>query len=281
MADPRLTASLTPSAFPLRSRKRQASRHTSRPFRNCPQSSGTAAMFGRKKSETEDRKMSDAPDDLGIPMKPARNIPDERARPERNVAPLGPRRATAAAPGTPADPPRAAQEARGRPISARARPAGRCRRPRRCRAPQRRRSAQADRRPRDLAVRRDQLLRQADHRRQRRSQSAELPRCRARRIGPVQGLGDDRRDRGARPLRGQSDRAQAPLIRATGTGFRHDPLRPDRDRVRRPDLGRHTGHRRQRAARDVRKPRRVLTAFVPASYRSARGAEGWPGFAAG
>jgi cytoskeletal protein CcmA (bactofilin family) len=29
-------------------------------------------MFGRRRPENEDRKMSDAPDDLGIPMKPAR-----------------------------------------------------------------------------------------------------------------------------------------------------------------------------------------------------------------
>jgi cytoskeletal protein CcmA (bactofilin family) len=29
-------------------------------------------MFGRKRTETEDRKMADASDDLGIPMKPAR-----------------------------------------------------------------------------------------------------------------------------------------------------------------------------------------------------------------
>jgi cytoskeletal protein CcmA (bactofilin family) len=29
-------------------------------------------MFGRRRSENEDHKMSDAPDDLGIPMKPAR-----------------------------------------------------------------------------------------------------------------------------------------------------------------------------------------------------------------
>src|SRR5258708_39042771 len=29
-------------------------------------------MFGRKKTETEDRKMADTSDDLGIPMKPAR-----------------------------------------------------------------------------------------------------------------------------------------------------------------------------------------------------------------
>src|SRR5438105_4274546 len=31
-------------------------------------------MFGRKRSETEDRKMADASDDLGIPMKPARPL---------------------------------------------------------------------------------------------------------------------------------------------------------------------------------------------------------------
>ncbi len=30
-------------------------------------------MFGRKRTETEDRKMSDAPDDLGIPKKPSGN----------------------------------------------------------------------------------------------------------------------------------------------------------------------------------------------------------------
>jgi cytoskeletal protein CcmA (bactofilin family) len=41
-------------------------------------------MFGRKKPETEDRKMSDLPDDLGIPMKPARP-PGQTA----SVAPLG------------------------------------------------------------------------------------------------------------------------------------------------------------------------------------------------
>src|SRR6266852_824694 len=29
-------------------------------------------MFSRKRTETEDRKMADASDDLGIPMKPAR-----------------------------------------------------------------------------------------------------------------------------------------------------------------------------------------------------------------
>jgi len=62
-------------------------------------------MFSRKKSETEDRKMSDAPDDLGIPMKPAR--PAGQAA---NVAPLG-RGPTPVPPRTP-DQPRPADNAR-------------------------------------------------------------------------------------------------------------------------------------------------------------------------
>jgi len=77
-------------------------------------------MFGRKKSETEDRKMSDAPDDLGIPMRPARNSPGQstpgQSTPGQNapgqaatVAPLS--RATSPVPARPADPARAAQEA--------------------------------------------------------------------------------------------------------------------------------------------------------------------------
>jgi cytoskeletal protein CcmA (bactofilin family) len=41
-------------------------------------------MFSRKRPETEDRKMADAPDDLGIPMKPARSSGQAA-----NVAPLG------------------------------------------------------------------------------------------------------------------------------------------------------------------------------------------------
>ena len=61
-------------------------------------------MFSRKKSETEDRKMSDAPDDLGIPMKPPRN-PGQSAP----VAPLG--RAATPLPPRPADPPRPLGEA--------------------------------------------------------------------------------------------------------------------------------------------------------------------------
>ena len=70
-------------------------------------------MFSRKKSETEDRKMSDAPDDLGIPMKPVR--PAGQAA---NVAPLG-RGPTPVPPRTP-DQPRPADN--GRPADVGSRP---------------------------------------------------------------------------------------------------------------------------------------------------------------
>ena len=60
-------------------------------------------MFSRKKPETEDRKMSDLPDDLGIPMKPARP-PGQSA----SVAPLS-RTPTPMPPRTP-DMPRPAAE---------------------------------------------------------------------------------------------------------------------------------------------------------------------------
>ena len=56
-------------------------------------------MFGWKKSETEDRKMSDAPDDLGIPMKPARSSGQSGT-----VAPLGRTPAPAPVTARPADP---------------------------------------------------------------------------------------------------------------------------------------------------------------------------------
>lgn len=62
-------------------------------------------MFSRKKPETEDRKMSDAPDDLGIPMKPARSSSQSGA-----LAPLG--RAPAQAPARPAEAQRGAEPAR-------------------------------------------------------------------------------------------------------------------------------------------------------------------------
>jgi cytoskeletal protein CcmA (bactofilin family) len=64
-------------------------------------------MFGRKKSETEDRKMSDAPDDLNIPTKPARNDP----APNATMAPLGRAPSPAPVPARPAEPSRAVLEA--------------------------------------------------------------------------------------------------------------------------------------------------------------------------
>jgi cytoskeletal protein CcmA (bactofilin family) len=63
-------------------------------------------MFSRKKPEIEDRKMSDAPDDLGIPMKPARSSGQAA-----NVAPLG-RGPTPVPPRTPDQPRPTAETAR-------------------------------------------------------------------------------------------------------------------------------------------------------------------------
>jgi cytoskeletal protein CcmA (bactofilin family) len=63
-------------------------------------------MFSRKKPEIEDRKMSDAPDDLGIPMKPARSSGQAA-----NVAPLG-RGPTPVPPRTPDQPRPNAESAR-------------------------------------------------------------------------------------------------------------------------------------------------------------------------
>jgi cytoskeletal protein CcmA (bactofilin family) len=66
-------------------------------------------MFSRKKSETEDRKMSDAPDDLGIPMKPARAAPASGtvAPLNRPPAPAAPRAPDQARPQP--EPPRPAE----------------------------------------------------------------------------------------------------------------------------------------------------------------------------
>lgn len=58
-------------------------------------------MFSRRKPEAEDRKMSDAPDDLGIPMKPARTSGQSAT-----VAPLGRTPAPAPLPPRTAEPPR-------------------------------------------------------------------------------------------------------------------------------------------------------------------------------
>ena len=208
-------------------------------------------MFSRKRTDTEDRAMAELPDDLGIPMKPARppGQPATVAPLSRNAAPVPPRHARRGAPC------RRGCGASGRCAPACAR-AGRRAGAVGCRAAaQRNRCAHADRRPRDLALGRDQLVQQAGRRGQRRSQSAELPRCRHLRDGAVQGLRFDRRGRGARPLRRQSDGPQAAPDPRDRPGHRHDPLRSDRDRMRRPDLGRHPG-----AA-----ARRAQTAAVPAA----------------
>jgi cytoskeletal protein CcmA (bactofilin family) len=74
-------------------------------------------MFSRKRPETEDRKMSDAPDDLGIPMKPARSSGQAAtvAPLGRTAAPLPPRTPEAARP--PAEAPHP-PESGARPASA-------------------------------------------------------------------------------------------------------------------------------------------------------------------
>jgi cytoskeletal protein CcmA (bactofilin family) len=66
-------------------------------------------MFGRKRTETEDHKMADEVDDLGIPMKPARP-----ATPAPNFALPGGAAAKAPTPVPPRlpDPPRAAEPTR-------------------------------------------------------------------------------------------------------------------------------------------------------------------------
>jgi cytoskeletal protein CcmA (bactofilin family) len=74
-------------------------------------------MFSRKKPEVEDRKMSDAPDDLGIPMKPARS-----SGLSATVAPLGRSPLPTPPAARPADLPRSAAEA-PRPIDLAPRPA--------------------------------------------------------------------------------------------------------------------------------------------------------------
>jgi cytoskeletal protein CcmA (bactofilin family) len=70
-------------------------------------------MFGRRRSENEDSKMADAPDDLGIPMKPARP-PGQAAtvapvpRVPSPVPPRTPELARPPEPIRPAEPPRRA-----------------------------------------------------------------------------------------------------------------------------------------------------------------------------
>jgi cytoskeletal protein CcmA (bactofilin family) len=74
---------------------------------------GSAIMFGRKRSETEDNSMTDLSDDLGIPMKPVRPVGTPAVTPvARTPAPVPPRvpEAPRAAP-EPARPPEPARAA--------------------------------------------------------------------------------------------------------------------------------------------------------------------------
>src|SRR5205814_10641184 len=57
-------------------------------------------MFGRKKTETEDHKMADASDDLGIPMKPARPM-GPGVNPGAAPGPNGPAKAPTMPPRSP------------------------------------------------------------------------------------------------------------------------------------------------------------------------------------
>jgi cytoskeletal protein CcmA (bactofilin family) len=60
-------------------------------------------MFSRKRSETEDRKMAESSDDLGIPMKPARPVGTPASAPVRPPA-MPPRAPDLARPGEPPRP---------------------------------------------------------------------------------------------------------------------------------------------------------------------------------
>jgi cytoskeletal protein CcmA (bactofilin family) len=64
-------------------------------------------MFSRKKTEAEDRKMADASDDLGIPMKPARPVPPGANSPVRPPPMMPPRAPDLARAGDPIRPPEA------------------------------------------------------------------------------------------------------------------------------------------------------------------------------
>jgi cytoskeletal protein CcmA (bactofilin family) len=66
-------------------------------------------MFSRKRSETEDRQMAESPDDLGIPMKPARPVVAPTATPPIRQPLMPPRTPDMA---RPVDPPRAADSPR-------------------------------------------------------------------------------------------------------------------------------------------------------------------------
>jgi cytoskeletal protein CcmA (bactofilin family) len=68
-------------------------------------------MFGRKKTETEDRKMADASDDLGIPMKPVRPLVPAAPAKAPAMPPRAPELARAGEPIRPPDVLRRAAEA--------------------------------------------------------------------------------------------------------------------------------------------------------------------------
>jgi hypothetical protein len=75
------------------------------------------------------------------------------------------------------------------------------------------------------------------------------------------------------PFRRQSGGPQAPPDQGERAGVGHDPLRPDRDRVRRPDLRRRPGATVSGARRDPRghteRARRELTRHSAAASRRA------------
>src|SRR5580658_2314355 len=73
-------------------------------------------MFGRKRPDTEDRRMADSPDDLGIPMKPTRPIgsPASVTQVGRTSAAVPPRVPEMAR--APAEPPRL-PDAQRRPVT--------------------------------------------------------------------------------------------------------------------------------------------------------------------
>src|SRR5947207_14097038 len=74
---------------------------------------GVYSMFSRKRTDTEDRAMAELPDDLGIPMKPARppGQPATVAPLSRNAAPVPPRTPEGARPAA-ADMPRPSEAPR-------------------------------------------------------------------------------------------------------------------------------------------------------------------------
>ena len=201
--------------------------------------------------------MADASDDLGIPMKPARPM-GPGVNPGTSPGPNGPAK-------PPTMPPRSPDLARAGETMA-IRPAEPIRRPGDPAAQPRRNDGEV----RKLTVGReitlsgeitscDKLIIEG-------SVEANLNNCRDVEIAELRALQRHRLDRGSRdpgPLRRQPGGPQAPPDQGERAGVGHDPLRPDRDRVRRPDLRRRPGAARIRARRDPRghaeRPRRELT----------------------